>query len=75
MRDVHPHSLSTDVRERHDPTPRKPIHELRQYGIGAQILSDLGVKKMTLLSNTKRSIVGLDGYGITLVGQSPIVEV
>jgi 3,4-dihydroxy 2-butanone 4-phosphate synthase / GTP cyclohydrolase II len=74
IRDVNPHALSTAVRERHDQTPRKPIHELRQYGIGAQILLDLGVKNMTLLSNTKRSIVGLDGYGITLVGQSPIID-
>jgi 3,4-dihydroxy 2-butanone 4-phosphate synthase / GTP cyclohydrolase II len=72
IRDEDQHSLSVAVRERHDHTPRKPIHELRQYGIGAQILLDLGVKHMTLLSNTKRSIVGLDGYGITLVGQSPI---
>lgn len=74
IRDVHADALSVAVRERHDRTPRKPIHELRQYGIGAQILLDLGVKNMTLLSNAQRSIVGLDGYGITLVGQSPIVD-
>lgn len=37
---------------------------LRDYGIGAQILIDLGVKKMKLLSNSNRSIVGLEGYGL-----------
>ena len=51
---------------------KTPIAELRQYGIGAQILLDLGVRKMVLLSNAQRNIVGLEGYGITLVGQQPI---
>ena len=39
---------------------------LRDYGIGAQILSDLGIQKMRLLSNTKRSVVGLEGYGLSI---------
>ncbi len=38
---------------------------LRDYGIGAQILADLGVREMVLLSNTERTIVGLEGYGLT----------
>jgi 3,4-dihydroxy 2-butanone 4-phosphate synthase/GTP cyclohydrolase II len=45
---------------------------LRDYGIGAQILLDLGVRDMILLSNTKRTIVGLEGYGLTVVEQRPI---
>ena len=45
---------------------------LRDYGVGAQILLDLGVSDMVLLSNTKRSVVGLDGYGLKIVGQKPI---
>ena len=48
-----------------------PAHHnsiLREYGIGAQILVDLGVKKMTLISGTTRTIVGLDGYGLDVVG-------
>ena len=45
---------------------------LRDYGVGAQILLDLGVKDMILLSNTKRTIVGLEGYGLTVVEQRPI---
>ena len=46
--------------------------ELRDYGVGAQILLDLGVHDMMLLSNTKRTIVGLEGYGLKVVGQRQI---
>ncbi len=45
---------------------------LRDYGIGAQILADLGVHDMVLLSNTPRAIVGLEGYGLNVVGHRPI---
>ncbi len=41
--------------------------ELRNYGIGAQILSDLGVKDMILLTNSRRSVVGLESYGIRIL--------
>jgi 3,4-dihydroxy 2-butanone 4-phosphate synthase/GTP cyclohydrolase II len=67
-------SLTRTLRERNGEARQRPIGELRQFGIGAQILIDLGVRKMTLLSNSKRNIVGLDGYGITLVDQQPIPE-
>jgi 3,4-dihydroxy 2-butanone 4-phosphate synthase/GTP cyclohydrolase II len=46
--------------------------ELRDYGVGAQILLDLGVRHMVLLSNHRRTIIGLDGYGLTVVGHRPI---
>ena len=45
---------------------------LRDYGIGAQILLDLGVKEMVLLSNTQRHIVGLEGYGLRVVETRPV---
>jgi 3,4-dihydroxy 2-butanone 4-phosphate synthase/GTP cyclohydrolase II len=45
---------------------------LRDYGIGAQILTDLGVQDMILLSNHKRTIVGLEGYGLNVVEQRGI---
>ncbi|HUD53277.1 3,4-dihydroxy-2-butanone-4-phosphate synthase [Parvibaculum sp.] len=45
---------------------------LREYGVGAQILLDLGVHDMVLLSDTDRSIVGLEGYGLRIAGQRPI---
>ena len=72
IREPTPTSLSRAVREREGHAMKTPIAELRQYGIGAQILLDLGVQKMIVLSNTQRNIVGLDGYGINLVGQRPI---
>ena len=50
----------------------KPQQELRDYGIGAQILLELGVKNMILLSNHKRNIVGLEGYGLNVVEQRQI---
>ncbi len=42
--------------------------ELRNYGIGAQILTDLGVKKMTLLTNSKKAVIGLEGYDLKICG-------
>ncbi|APH59339.1 3,4-dihydroxy-2-butanone-4-phosphate synthase [Granulibacter bethesdensis] len=47
----------------------RPTASLRSYGIGAQILSDLGVKDMILLSNTHLNIVALEGYGLNIVEQ------
>ncbi|HWG06504.1 MAG TPA: 3,4-dihydroxy-2-butanone-4-phosphate synthase [Beijerinckiaceae bacterium] len=72
IREPAPTSLSRVVREREGHAMKKPIAELRQYGIGAQILLDLGVRNMILLSNSQRNIVGLNGYGINLVAQRPI---
>jgi 3,4-dihydroxy 2-butanone 4-phosphate synthase / GTP cyclohydrolase II len=48
--------------------------DLRSYGIGAQILADLGIHDMILLTNAHRNIVGLDGYGLNIVGERPIPE-
>lgn len=44
----------------------------RDYGIGAQILVDLGVRKMRLLTNNPRKLIGIDGYGLEVVEQVPI---
>jgi 3,4-dihydroxy 2-butanone 4-phosphate synthase / GTP cyclohydrolase II len=46
--------------------------ELRDYGVGAQILIDLGVKEMVLLTNSQKSIVGIEGFGLKVVGQKPV---
>ena len=46
--------------------------DLRDYGIGAQILADLGVKKIKLLTNNPKKIVGLEGYGLEVVERVPI---
>jgi 3,4-dihydroxy 2-butanone 4-phosphate synthase/GTP cyclohydrolase II len=49
-----------------DPDPR-------EYGIGAQILADLGVKTMRLLTNNPIKRAGLEGYGLQITGRVPIV--
>jgi 3,4-dihydroxy 2-butanone 4-phosphate synthase/GTP cyclohydrolase II len=47
--------------------------DLRWYGIGAQILADLGVRKMRLLTNNPKKVVGLDAYGLDIVERIPLV--
>lgn len=59
------------VRQRTGQT-REPQSLLRDYGIGAQILIDLGIREMTLLSNSQRPVVGLEGYGLTIKGYEKI---
>ena len=46
--------------------------DLREYGLGAQILVDLGVRRIRLLTNNPKKVVGLDGYGLEIVEQLPI---
>lgn len=51
------------------PSGGEPAHPLREYGVGAQILKDLGVRRMVLMSNTRPNVLpGLDGYGLTVEG-------
>lgn len=66
IRDTSPTSLSDRIRQ-FSSAPSKPINELRNYGVGAQILVDLGVRDIILLSNSQRSIVGLEGFGLRLI--------
>ena len=46
--------------------------DLRSYGIGAQILADLGIHEMELLTASHRNVVGLDAYGLNIVGERPL---
>ena len=78
IREPRPTSLTDLVRDRME-KGSKGVGELREYGIGAQILLDLGVREMVLLSNTKRStprtrIVSLEGYGLSVVGRHSIAD-
>ncbi len=68
IRDGTPDAISTQMRARGE---GQPI-DLRDYGIGAQILVDLGVTEMILLTNQHRNIVGLTGYGLNVVGERAI---
>jgi 3,4-dihydroxy 2-butanone 4-phosphate synthase/GTP cyclohydrolase II len=52
--------------------PAKDMDELRDYGVGATILTELGVQDMILLTNTHHTLIGLDGYGLSIVGERPI---
>ena len=44
-----------------------PMTQLRDYGLGAQILADLGVHKMRFLTNNPKKVIGLEGYGMEIV--------
>ena len=46
--------------------------DLRDYGIGAQILRDLGLRKLKLMTNNPKKIIGLDGYGLEVVERAPL---
>lgn len=54
------------------PPPTGPAQFLRDYGVGAQILLDLGLSTIRLLSNSSRKLVGLDGYALEITGREPI---
>ena len=71
IRDTSPNALSERIR-RVKSAPCSPVNELRDYGVGAQILADLGVRDIILLSNSQRSIVGLEGFGLRLVETRPV---
>ena len=70
IRDAQATSLSDRIRAQLGEAPQGT--ELRDYGVGAQILIDLGVREMVLLTNSKRTIIGLEGYGLTVVDRCPI---
>ncbi len=71
LREPSPTSLSDQVQQRAAGSePRES--QIRSYGVGAQILLDLGISDMILLSNTQRNVVGLDGYGLSISGYRSI---
>ena len=65
IRDISPESLSNKMSKLLETVPKKSTN-IREYGVGAQILSDLGVKNMTILSNKKSNAIGLEGFGLTI---------
>ena len=71
IRSANPSVLSARVRSNFSER-ESPYLELRDYGTGAQILLDVGVREMVLLSNTKRTMIAIEGYGLKIVEQRPI---
>lgn len=71
LRDLNKTTISDTIKKRKEPDIEHP-HDLRDYGIGAQILLDLGIHDMILLSNSHRMVVGLEGYGLRIVGYQGI---
>ncbi|MFO1036122.1 MAG: 3,4-dihydroxy-2-butanone-4-phosphate synthase [Geminicoccaceae bacterium] len=71
LREPSPTTLSEKIRVSLGEPPSAP-RDLRVYGIGAQILTDLGVHDMILLTNSGRTIVGLEGYRLRVVGTRPL---
>ncbi|MCB1652337.1 MAG: 3,4-dihydroxy-2-butanone-4-phosphate synthase [Alphaproteobacteria bacterium] len=69
LREAHPAALSRKIK---GTRLSDKEGELRRYGIGAQILRDLGVEKMTLLTDHPKNVVGLEGYGLYITGHKPI---
>ena len=65
IRDLSSVSLSKSISKSLD-SIKKKYTNIREYGVGAQILSDLGVKNMTILSNKKANAIGLDGFDLTI---------
>jgi 3,4-dihydroxy 2-butanone 4-phosphate synthase/GTP cyclohydrolase II len=65
-------SKAFDMREQAKLGNTKPLEELRDYGVGAQILAELGVHELVLLTNTHHTLVALEGYGLTITGERKI---
>jgi 3,4-dihydroxy 2-butanone 4-phosphate synthase/GTP cyclohydrolase II len=65
-------SWTVETRSRGSTAEATEMREFRDYGIGAQILAELGVHEMVLLTNNAHAPVALAGYGITIVGQRPL---
>jgi 3,4-dihydroxy 2-butanone 4-phosphate synthase/GTP cyclohydrolase II len=70
LRDWRADGLSAAVRARRE--KRAAASELRDYGIGAQILADLGLREIVRLSDNPRPVVGLEGYGLSVIETRPI---
>jgi len=71
MQDV----ASRQIEARKTGTSESDAEELRDYGIGAQVLAELGVHDMVLLTNTHHTLVALEGYGLSIVGEREVERV
>lgn len=67
-----PTDFLTRILRHHAGQPGSGMDELRDYGVGAQILAELGVHDMILLTNSSHSLIALDGYDLAVVGHRPV---
>jgi 3,4-dihydroxy 2-butanone 4-phosphate synthase/GTP cyclohydrolase II len=67
-----PDAMSRSLRSRSGGAVRTDSEQLRDYGVGAQILAELGIHDMVLLTNSHHTPVALGGYGLAIVGERPI---
>ena len=66
-------SLSSTVSQKLNLASETTVNrDLRDYGVGAQILTDLGIRKMILLSDTRPNVVSLEGYDLEITDWQPI---
>ena len=65
-------SQAIEIKERFRAGETPETEELRDYGVGAQILAELGVHDMILLTNSHHSLVALEGYGLSIVGEQRV---
>jgi 3,4-dihydroxy 2-butanone 4-phosphate synthase/GTP cyclohydrolase II len=65
-------AFTSALRVKTGATTYEEVEALRDYGVGASILTELGVREMILLTNTHHTLVGLDGYGLSVVGERRI---
>ena len=72
---VDPAAASAEVAVASDDGRETSSPALRDFGVGAQILADLGLKEIVLLTNRARAIKGIEGFGLTVVGHRPIRKV
>ena len=64
----------TDEIAKKDQKAKKKFPNIKNYGIGAQILLDLGVKEFTLLSDSEQNVIGIEGYGLKITGHQRFDE-
>ncbi len=72
LREARSSSLSELVVAKEQASKSGQGAELRDYGVGAQILNDLSIRQMVLLSNSKPNVIGLEGYGLSITDWKPI---
>lgn len=74
IRDIRKNALTETINSRNQPNHAIKTADFREYGIGAQILLDLGIHEMELITNSKHMLVGLEGYGLKISGYHPIPQ-